>query len=66
MSIMLSTIPTMNNVSFYVFVLIAIVIGVLLLKRVVSCLLRSVVIIALLAAIAVAYYLLVYPSAPHT
>lgn len=66
MSIMLYTIPTMNNVSFYVFVLIAIVIGVLLLKRVVSCLLRSVVILALLAAIAVAYYLLVYPSAPQT
>ena len=56
----------MNNVSFYVFALVAIVIGVLLLKKFVGCLIRSVVVIALLAALAAAYYFLVYSSGQHS
>jgi hypothetical protein len=56
----------MNNVSFYIFALLAIVIGVLLFKKVLTCLMRSIVILMLLAALAVAYYFLVYTQAPQS
>lgn len=48
----------MNNISFYIFALIAIILGVLIIKRVVTCLMRSVVIIILLAALVAAWFLL--------
>lgn len=48
-----------NNTGFYLFAVIAVVIGALLFKRVVTCMMRSVVIIGLVIVLALAYYLLV-------
>ena len=45
-----------NNTGFYVFAVIAVVIGALLFKRVVTCMMRSVVILVLAAVLALAYY----------
>ena len=49
----------MNNVGFYIFALVAIIIAVLILKHVVTCLMRSVVVVVLLVILAVAYYFFV-------
>lgn len=49
----------MSNAGFYIFGLIAIIIAVMVMKHVVTCLMRSLVIIVLLAVLAVAYYLFI-------
>ena len=49
----------MNNTGFYIFALVAVVIAGFLLKHVVTCLLRTIVVIVLLIVLAFAYYFLV-------
>lgn len=49
----------MSNAGFYIFALVAIVIAALLLKHVITCLMRTVVIIVLLVALALAYWFFV-------
>lgn len=49
----------MNNASFYIFAIIAIVIAALILRQAVGCLTRGVIIGLLLVVLAVAYYLLI-------
>ena len=49
----------MSNTGFYIFALVAIVIAGFILKHVVTCLMRSIVVVALLIILAVAYYFLV-------
>ena len=49
----------MSNAGFYIFALVAVIIAGLLLKNLVSCLIRTVVIVVLLVALAFAYWFLV-------
>ena len=49
----------MSNLGFYIFALVAIVIGGFILKHVVTCLMRTIVIVVLLIVLAVVYYFLV-------
>ncbi|MCR5157745.1 MAG: hypothetical protein K6D37_01310 [Prevotella sp.] len=46
----------MSNAGFYIFALVAIVIAALVLKHVITCLMRSIVIVVLLVILALAYY----------
>jgi len=47
----------MENVAYYVFALVAIIVAFLIVKRVASCLIKSAVLIALAVALAAIYYL---------
>lgn len=49
----------MDNTGFYVFALVAIVIVGFILKHVVTCLMRTIVVVVLLVVLAFAYYFLV-------
>ena len=49
----------MSNTGFYIFALVAVIIAALVLKHVVTCLMRSVVGVVLLIILAVAYYFFV-------
>ena len=49
----------MSNAGFYIFAVIAVIVAVFLIKHVVTCLMRSIVFLVLLAVLAVAYYFLV-------
>jgi len=46
----------MDNLGFYLFCLIAIIVAIAIIKKVVGCMFRSVVFVILLIAIAAAYY----------
>jgi hypothetical protein len=46
----------MNNTSFYIFAIIAVIIAGFVLKHVITCLMRTVVVVILLAVLAAAYY----------
>ena len=48
-----------SNAGFYIFAIVAIIVAGLLFKHVVTCMMRSVIILVLLAALAVAYYLFI-------
>ena len=47
----------MTNVGYYIFVLVAIIGAFLVIKKVASCLIKSAVLIAMIIALAVIYYL---------
>ena len=47
----------MGNVSYYIFVLVAIVIAFLVTKKVASCLIKSAILIAMVVALAAIYFL---------
>ena len=47
----------MENVGYYIFVLIAIIIAFLVIKKVASCLIKSAILIAMVVALAAIYYL---------
>ncbi len=47
----------MENIGYYLFMLAAIVVAFLIVKRVVSCLVRSVVLIVLVAVLGYIYYM---------
>lgn len=47
----------MTNVGYYIFVLVAIIVAFLVIKKVASCLIKSAVLIAMIIALAVIYYL---------
>lgn len=47
----------MANIGYYLFLLVAIIVGFLIVKRVATCLLKSVVLIVLAVVLAVIYYL---------
>ena len=44
------------NITYYIFCLLAIVIGIVIVKKVASCLIRTVVLLALVAALAFLYF----------
>lgn len=46
----------MENIYFYLFCLVAIVVGILLVKKFVGCLVRSAILLIILAAIVYCYY----------
>jgi len=46
-----------NNLGFYLLALLAVIIGVTVIKKVASCLVRTVVLLVLMAALAALYYL---------
>jgi hypothetical protein len=48
------------NVIYYGLILLAIIIGVLVVKKIASCLIRSIVLIVLIALLAFIYYAYVY------
>lgn len=47
----------MTNVSYYIFVLVAIIVAFLVIKKVASCLIKSAVLIAMVIVLAAIYYL---------
>ena len=47
----------MENVGYYIFVLVAIIVAFLVIKKVASCLIKSAVLIAMVVALATIYYL---------
>lgn len=47
----------MENIGYYLFMLAAVVVAFLIIKRVVSCLVRSVVLIVLVAVLGYIYYM---------
>ena len=47
----------MSNIGYYLFLMAAIIVGFLIVKRVATCLLKSVVLIVLAVVLAVVYYL---------
>ena len=47
----------MTNVGYYIFVLVAIIVAFLVIKKVASCLIKSAVLIAMIVALAAIYYL---------
>ena len=49
----------MSNAGFYIFAVIAVIVADLLVKHVVTCLMRSIIIVVLLILLAVAYYFFV-------
>ena len=49
----------MSNTAFYIFALVAVAIAVLVMKHVVTCMMRIVVLIVLVAVLAVVYYFFV-------
>ena len=49
----------MGNIGYYVFALVAIMVAFIVVKKVASCMIKTVVLIAMILAIAVFYYLYV-------
>lgn len=47
----------MGNIGFYVFALLAIMVAFIVVKKVASCMIKSVVLLAMIVALAVIYYL---------
>ena len=47
----------MGNVGYYIFVLVAVIVAFLVIKKVASCLIKSAVLIAMIVALAAIYYL---------
>ena len=47
----------MENVGYYIFVLVAIIVAFLVIKKVTSCLIKSAILIAMVVALAAIYYL---------
>jgi hypothetical protein len=47
----------MGNIGYYIFVLVALMVAFLVVKKVASCMIKSVVLLALIVALAVIYYL---------
>lgn len=47
----------MENVGYYIFVLVAIILAFLVIKKVASCLIKSAILIAMVVALAAIYYL---------
>lgn len=47
----------MENLMYYIFCVIALIVGVIVLKKVAGCLIKSVILILVLAALAVVYYM---------
>lgn len=47
----------MGNMGYYIFVLVAIIVAFLVIKKVASCLIKSAVLIAVAVALAIIYYL---------
>lgn len=47
----------MGNVGYYIFVLVALMVAFIVVKKVASCMIKSVVLLALIVALAVIYYL---------
>lgn len=45
-----------NNFLYYIFCIVAIIVGFVILKKVASCLIKSIVMIAILAALAFVYF----------
>ena len=47
----------MHNIGYYIFVLIALMVAFLVVKKVASCMIKSVVLLAIVVALAAIYYL---------
>ena len=47
----------MGNIGYYIFVLVALMVAFIVVKKVASCMIKSVVLLALIVALAVIYYL---------
>ncbi|MBQ6548450.1 MAG: hypothetical protein IJL82_00785 [Prevotella sp.] len=47
----------MENIGYYIFVLVALIVAFLVVKRVASCMIKSVILLALVVALAAIYYL---------
>ena len=47
----------MGNIGYYIFVLVALMVAFIVVKNVASCMIKSVVLLALIVALAVIYYL---------
>ncbi len=47
----------MENLGYYIFVLVALIVAFLVVKRVASCMIKSVILLALVVALAAIYYL---------
>ena len=47
----------MENIGYYIFVLVALMVAFIVVKKVASCMIKSVVLLALIVALAVIYYL---------
>ena len=47
----------MGNIGFYVFALLAIMVAFIVVKKVASCMIKSVILLAMIVALAVFYYL---------
>ena len=47
----------MGNIGFYVFALFAIMVAFIVVKKVASCMIKSVILLAMIVALAVIYYL---------
>ena len=47
----------MGNIGYYIFVLVALMVAFLVVKKVASCMIKTVVLLAMVVALAVIYYL---------
>ena len=47
----------MGNIGYYIFVLVALMVAFIVVKKVASCMIKSVVLLALIVALSVIYYL---------
>lgn len=47
----------MGNIGYYIFVLVALMVAFIVVKKVASCMIKSAVLLALIVALAVIYYL---------
>lgn len=47
----------MENLSYYIFCIVALIVGVFIIKKVAGCLIRTVIFAVIVAALAVVYYL---------
>ena len=47
----------MHNIGYYIFVLVALMVAFLVVKKVASCMIKSVVLLAIIVALAAIYYL---------
>ena len=47
----------MGNIGYYIFVLVALMVAFIVVKKMASCMIKSVVLVALIVALAVIYYL---------
>jgi hypothetical protein len=48
----------MENIGYYIFLLVAIIVGITIIKRIASCMIKSLVLVVLLAILAYAYFFL--------